>query len=229
MAHRLSQFQEFVLKFQSKWNLAGKTSEDWSQSFYVSGTINHNDADAETAALALAAPALALATTGTSLVGFAYYPSQSQVSTTNKTYTPGTHAGTQSAYSASPTLIQQLEVAAVAHAPIGKSTRGKTIYLRKYFHDVAASASDINALDGLTSASTLLGVFNNGAGPHAVVPVSPTSGKNGPWTMETHLFTHQLRKGKKRKQPAAGLIQQLVNAGMSTADAVALAAKLLLK
>lgn len=227
MGHRNDAFQEFVLDFESPWNLAGKTVEVWSQSFYVSGTITHTDTEAEAAALALAQPALALAATGTSLVGFSYYPSGSLVSTTNKTYTPGTHPGTSSAYSSPPSALQQLEVTAVAHCPIGKNTRGKTIYLRKYFHSVFAHSVDPNSLESLTSASTLLAPFNSGAGPHSVVPCSPTSGKTGgPWTMETHLYTHQLRKGKKRKAPTASQLEQLLHAIPGVQD-IATLAKLL--
>jgi hypothetical protein len=199
MASRLTQFQEFVLTFQSPWNLAGKTSHNWHQSFYVSGTINHTDADAETAGLALAKPALDLASAQTSLIGITYYPSQSIVSTTNKVYAVGTHPGTAAAYLNSPVDHQQLEVCVVAHAPIAKNSKGKEVYLRKYFHDVAAADADNNAHQTLTPAFTALTPFNTGSGPHSVVPCSATTGKSGPWTVETHLFTHQLRKGKKRK------------------------------
>ena len=113
MGSRLDTYQGFVLTFQSPWNLSGVTSHKWHQTFYVSGTITHNDADAETAAVALAQPALSLATAQTSLISFAYYPAGSLVSTVNKTYPPTSHPGTGSAYSASPTQQQQLEVVPV--------------------------------------------------------------------------------------------------------------------
>lgn len=212
MASRNDAFQEFVLSFQSPWNLGGATSHRWSQSFYVSGTITHTQADAETAALALAGPALSLATAATSLVGWSYYPSGSLVSTAQATYAPGTHAGSRAAYSSSSDPVMQLEVAAVAHCPIGKNIRGKEIYLRKYFHDVCSDVANPNSLGILAAPGALLNPFNAGAGPHAVVPVSPTSGKQGgPWTMEGHLFTHQLRKGKKKKKVSASFLEQLVD------------------
>jgi hypothetical protein len=225
MASRLDQFQGFVLTFQSPWNLAGMTTHNWSQSMYVSGTIDHNDAEAEAAGLALAAPALALASSKTSLIGIKYYKSQSLVSTTNKEYAPGTHPGTASAYNAlTEGAEQQLEVAAVAHGAIGKNSKGKTVYLRKYFHDVAAGPSDPNALAQLTDATALLHPFIVGAGPHAVVPVSPAHGTPAPvWTMEAHLFTHQLRKGKKKKKPSAGLIATVEHLVGDTLDAATLA------
>lgn len=232
MASRLDQFQEFVLTFQSPWNLAGKTDHRWSQSFYVSGTIEHSAADAEAAALMLASPALLLASNRTSLVQFNYYPAHSLVSTVVKIYAPGDHPGTAGAYDVAPQAAQQLEVAAVAHCPIGKNTRGKEIYLRKYFHDVVAHATDPNSLSPLVDAATLLAPFNTGSGPHSVVPCSPVSGATGgPWTMESHVFTHQLRKGKKKKKVPAPLlssvISDLVNAGLDAASALALARKIL--
>jgi hypothetical protein len=197
----LNTYQEFVLTFQSAWNLAGQTEKRWSQSFYVSGTITHSAADAEAAALALAGPSLALARASTSLIGWTYYDTGATTASQEKTYAPATHPGSGSAYVATGAAEQQLEVAAVAHCPVGVNTKGKEVYLRKYFHDVLAENSDPNTLRSLTNPSTFLDVFNHGAGPHNVVPVSPSKGtEGGPWTMETHLFTHQMRRGKKHKK-----------------------------
>ena len=79
-----------------------------------------------------------------------------------------------------------------------------TVYLRKYFHDVQCDAVDPNKVGDLISPSNVLLPFNNGAGPHLVRPCSPTTGVAGsPWSFETHAFTHQLRKGKKKKKPAS--------------------------
>lgn len=228
MGHRLDNFQEFKLTFQSPWNLSADTTKRWSHSIYVTGTITHSDAEAEAAALDLAKPALALASSKTSLVEFSYYPSGQLVSQTVKIYTPGAHPGTRSAYGTTlGDLDQQLEVAAVAHCPIGKNTRGKEIYLRRYFHDVLALSSDVNALAPLADPSHLLDPYNVGSGPHAVTPCSPTSGHagTGPWVIETHLFTHQLRRGKKKKK-AQSLINELIDLGLDAADAASLAAKL---
>jgi hypothetical protein len=228
MGHRLDNFQEFVLTFQSPWNLGAEATHNWSQSFYVSGTITHDDAAAEAAGLALAAPALALAHSDTSLIGITYYPSGSLISTVQKTYTPGAQPAGGHGYLGGVGTWQQLEVAAVMHCPIGKNIRGKEIYLRKYFHAVQADQANPNALAPTIAHDLLFGVFNTGAGPHAVVPVSPTSGAaGGPWSLESHLFTHQLRKGKKKKKTSSGsLIGDLIDAGLDAASAAALAAKL---
>jgi len=221
MGHRNAAFQAFVLTFESPWNLAGKTTELWSQVFYVSGTITHNDADAEAAALALAQPALSLANPTSHLLKIAYYPSGSLVSTVNKTYAPGQHPGTGTAYtSGNP---QQAEVTIVAHGQLpDKNSRGKPVYLRKYFHAVSTSQTDPNALPPLSvPVTTLLAPYITGAGPHAVVPVSPHTGQPAAtWTLETHVFTHQFRKGKKKKVAASqSLFDQLVQ---TIGDAAAL-------
>jgi hypothetical protein len=42
--------------------------------------------------------------------------------------------------------------------------------------------------------------WNAGAGPRLLVPCDPTDGTiGGPWVIESHLFTHQVRRGVKRK------------------------------
>lgn len=226
MGHRLDQFQEFVLVFESPWNLGSATTHKWSHGIYVTGTIDHTDAEAEAAALDLASVTLQLAQSHTSLVQAKYYKSGSLVSTWEKIYAPGTHAGTAAAYAdISGSKPQQLEVAAVAHCPIGINTKGKEIYLRRYFHDVLA-ASDPNSLAALAGVDPLT-IYNTGAGPHKVTPCSPTSGHagTGPWVMEHHLFTHQLRR-KKKKKPSANLINQLEDLGLSVAQALAVRALL---
>lgn len=227
MGHRNDAFQEFVLTFTSPWNLAAKTSEEWSQSFYVTGTQTHSDTDAEAAGLALAGPALALASPRTSLTKITYYPSQSLVSTFNKVYTPGSHPGTASYIATEDLCEQQLEVTAVAHCPIGTNTRGKEIYLRKYFHDVSTKTGDPNTVGDLITPATVLAPFNTGAGPHLVRPCSPSSGAAGAsWVFEPHAYTHQLRKGKKRKAPTASQLTQLLHAIPGVTD-IATLAKLL--
>ncbi|HEX8869204.1 MAG TPA: hypothetical protein VF821_26325, partial [Lentzea sp.] len=84
------------------------------------------------------------------------------------------------------------------------------VYLRKWIHDVQASGSLPSNMGTLTNPAQVLAVWNTGAGPHSVVPVSPSTGaQGGPWVFETHLFTHQLRKGKKKKVVKASSVDLL--------------------
>jgi hypothetical protein len=192
-----------AVRFQSPWNIANETTHDWNNKWAISGTIVLDQAAAEATALDLAQPILDLAHPHTSLIGFAYYPSGSTVATETGTFTPGEKPGTAVAYSGTGGGICQLEVCALARSLVGKSVRGKNVYLRKWIHDVQASAANPNSLDALLNAGSLFDAWNVGSGPHSVVPVDPTSGLPGaPWTVETHLYTHQLRRGAKRKKVA---------------------------
>jgi hypothetical protein len=196
-------FHRMALRFESPWNIAGETTHNWSNKFAISGTIQLDAADAQATALDLAEPCLGIAHPHTSLVGYAYYPSGSTVATQTGEFTAGTHPGTAAAYSGSGGGIQQLEVCALARSLVGKSSRGKNVYLRKWIHDVQCAAGDPNSLDDSLDANHVLAAWNTGSGPHSVVPVDPTSGDVGaPWTFETHLYTHQLRRGAKRKATA---------------------------
>lgn len=199
-------YQRFVLDMESPWNLPGQTVHVWHNKFSVSGTITMSQADAELTALDLWQPIAALVTSKTSLIGWSYYQAESRTANAGATYAPGTHQGTNVAFISDTVVPQQLEVCMVARAPLpDKNSRGKEVYLRKWIHD-ASAGTDPNTIAHLNDPTTTLAKWNNGSGPHNVVPVDPTGGKPGtPWSMEQHLYTHQLRRGpRKKKAPAAG-------------------------
>lgn len=212
------QYQRIQLAFQSPWNLGAETTQNWNQKFNLSGTVALNAADAEATALELASVGLSLASPGTSLVKAAYYPQGSHVNTWEAVYTPGTHPGTQSAYVATGASHQQLEVAIVARVQIGKNSRGKPVYLRKWHHDVLAESGNPNQHRAFTDVTTLLEPYNVGAGPNNVRPVGPTSGvMGGTWTIEQHLFTHQIRRGHKKKIAAGSAAYDILLAKIEDA------------
>ena len=190
---------------QSPWNLPGQTVHVWHNKFNLSGTVAFSQADGEATALDLWQPIASLCSAGTSLIGWSYYAPGATVSSLGATYTAGTHAGTRAAYGTPGALAScQLEVCALCRAPVGRNTRGKEVYLRKWVHDVAAESADPNTIGQLVNPATVLGKWNTGSGPHNVVPVDPTGGaQGGPWTVETHLFTHPLRRGPRRKAAKA--------------------------
>jgi hypothetical protein len=198
-------YQRIALKFQSPWNIASETTHDWSLKFNLTGSVLMGDADAEATALALAQGPLALASPRTALIEYSYYPAGATVASSYKTYALGTHMGTQAGYVSTAGVQQQLEVCILFRAPVGKNIHGKQVYLRKWVHDVLADGGDPNACWNLNPLNTIIGAWMTGAGPHQVVPVSPSTGTPGsPWSAEVHLFTHQLRRGAKRKKLAPG-------------------------
>ncbi len=192
---------------ESPWNLPGVTKHRWHCKFSVSGTIAMNAADAEATALDLWGPIRRFTEPHTSLVEWAYYQSGHTSADLTGSYAAGTHAGDRSNYTTGTGHQQQLEVCILARCPVGKNTRGKQVYLRKWIHDVESDIADANAIMSNTGSPACLLEWIHGAGPHDVVPVDPTDGtQGGPWTVETHLYTHQLRRGPRRRKAAAGSI-----------------------
>jgi hypothetical protein len=200
-----SVFQRVVLTMESNWNIGNELTHLWRNSFYLSGTIDHSQAEAELLALDLYKPIQRL-TVSASLVGWDYYKRSESVSSASASYPVGTHKADSSGYNGTASAMQQqLEVCILARCPVGKNTRGKEVYLRKWIHNVLGSAADPNTVETLNAPSIVLAEWDTGAGPHDCVPVDPTSGaQGGPWQLETHLYTHQLRRGSKRKAAASG-------------------------
>lgn len=199
-------YQRITLRFVSPWNLGNVIEHEWAVKFSLSGAVNTPQADLDATALDLAHPILMLTSAKTSLIGWDHYPIGSATHDYNLTYPKGTHMGDQGGFSAG-NAAQQLEVCVLAEAPVGYSTKGRPVYLRKWIHDVQGGPSDPNTIGALTaSAAIILQKWNSGSGPHNLVPVSPTTGaQGGPWTLAQHLYTHQLRRGPVKKAKAGGL------------------------
>lgn len=170
-------------------------------------------AEAEQTALDLWQPIAGMTSPQTSLIGWSYYEAGSKVASSGTSYAPSTHVGTHLAYDQANAAPQQLEVCILAVAPCGKNSRGKQVYLRKWIHNVLADKTDPNTHCALLNATNLLDAWNQGSGPHKLVPCDPTGGATGgPWAIQTHLYTHQLRRGPKRRkvQASSGTLSELV-------------------
>jgi hypothetical protein len=192
-------YQRIVLRMESPWNLGTATSHEWSVKFSLSGASGLPGGSQEATALDLWQPIAAITSAHTSLVGWDHYPNESSTHDGNAIYPIGTHVGTAQAWTVGQ-ANQQLEVCLLAICPVGTSSKGRPVYLRKWIHDVQNSAGDLNAHGTLANAATLFDKWNHGAGPSLLVPVSPTTGvQGGPWTVEQHLYTHQLRRSPKHK------------------------------
>lgn len=223
-------YHRFALTFTSPWNIGTVTTHNWHCKFSVSGTIVMTAADAQATAIALAQPILDVASSKTYLSAWAYYPSGTNVAAQFGSFLPTDHPGTGNAYGTGPFAPAQLEVVGLARSLVGKNSKGKPVYLRKWCHDVQVLQSNPNSFGGVAGTYQGLKAWNTGSGPHNVVPVSPTTGlQGGPWTFETHAYTHQLRRGAKKKKisPAApSFLSQLVAAGYSIAQALEIISKL---
>lgn len=199
-------YQRITLDMESPWNLHGDTVHVWHNKFSLSGSISMAFAEAEATALALWQPIAALVSPKTSLVGWSYYLAGSKTSASGTSYAPGLHAGTRNAYAAGLSAAQQLEVCVLATSAVGKNSRGKQVYLRKWIHDAAASDADANTIATLNAPTSLFTQWDHGSGPHSVVPVDPTDGTQGqPWVAAQHLYTHQLRRGPRKKKATSAI------------------------
>jgi hypothetical protein len=197
-------YQRFALYFEHPWAYAGETIHRWSLKFNLSGAQALLQTEMEPTALDLAAPVLRLSRTSGHFVGWRYYPPEGHTATGIKDYLANEHPCTRSAYAPAAGSEQQLEVCALAEASVGKSATGKPVFLRKWIHGVLASGegNEFEAPNNPPSGG-VLHEWINGAGPKLVVPVDPTGGTQGTgWTITTHLHTHQLRRGPKRKKAA---------------------------
>lgn len=199
-------YQRMVLRIASPWNLGGETLHEWGVKFNLTGDTPLLTAEMEPTALDLWAPIRQLTSSSSSLVHWVYYPQGSRIKSGEQDYAQGLHPGDHSGYvTPAGAPQQQLEVAILAECPVGLNSRGRRVYLRKWIHDVIAdTASHSNAHAPLNNATGILGPWSNGSGPKSLVPCDPTDGmQGGPWTFKSHLYTHQVRRGPKRKKPAA--------------------------
>lgn len=194
-------YQRIRLTLNSPWNQDGKSNEDWSVMFSLSGATNLLATEMEPTALDLFDPIKQLSHAATYLKHWSFYPIQGHAATGFMDYTLSQHPCTASAF-ATVTERQQLEVCFLTICPVGKSASGKPKYLRKWVHGSVSDGSGNQRkayAAGVTDA-TVFAKWNTGSGPKSVVPVSPTDGtQGGPWQLSGPLHTHQLRKGHKRK------------------------------
>lgn len=194
-------YQRIRLTLNSPWNQDGKTSEDWSVMFSLSGATDLLANEMEPTALDLFDPIKQLCEASTYLSKWSFYPIQGHAATGFKQYTPTDHPATHSAF-ATADQLQQLEVAYLCECPVGKGASGKPKFLRKWIHQACSNGTGnqrANYNTGITDA-TVFAKWNTGCGPRTLVPVSPTDGtQGGPWGLKTQLHVHQLRKGHKRK------------------------------
>lgn len=211
MADSIAQ-QRIILGIECPWVLGTETTHVWHSKFSLSNSPTMSAADAETTAFDLWLPIKGMTTADAKFVSWSYYPAGSKVSAAGGTYPPTLHPGDASGVSpGSQRQVQQAEVCMVIRAQCSTNVRGKPVYLRKWVHNIFSDPADCNKAPPRLNEATLLAPWQTGAGPHKVVPVDPTGGNPGAlWKVEDHLFTHQFRRGTRRKAKASsGLLGSL--------------------
>ena len=191
-------YNRIRLNMSSPWDYGRQQPQLWSCNFVLSGAAPMTVfSDVETTALDLWTPISGLTQADTNLVGWSYYPPNSHSSTFAQTYAAGVHGGTGNGLVTS-TKQQQGEVCILCEGPTDKNSRGKQVYLRKWIHNVTCATGNQNQRPALVGDP--VAKWKTGSGPNLLVPIDPDSGMQAStWTVKTHLYTRQFRKGKKRK------------------------------
>jgi hypothetical protein len=187
-------YSRVTLKFETPYARRDGDHQTWQLKFSLSGDTLTSSADAEEVALALADPVLAITTTATSLTGWLYYPTGSNVNTYQGSYDYGDMPGTTLGYVADEGYDCQLEVCALAKAHVGVSSKGKATYLFKHIHDVWQQGDSAGVLNPVHADN--FAAWSTGLGSHDLVTVSPTTGDaSAAWELDAALYTRQLRRG----------------------------------
>lgn len=102
----------------------------------------------------------------------------------------------------------------------GLSSRGKPVYLRKFFHSVGQVQGDYSGnlpAAAVTQIAPHIAPWTNGSLPGGRVIISPSGRQSsGPPTVQPYLGNHQMPRGRKRRalatsSNASGLLSQLLN------------------
>lgn len=188
-------YQRITLKFETPYARRGGADQQWQLKFSLSGVDMTDHTTIATTASDLAAPILLLCSPNTSYCGFLYYQHGSNVNYYQESYDYGDNPGSGDGYiSGGSGRTTQLEVCALARAHVGVSAGGKPVYLMKHIHDVYELADSPGVLE--PPLADVLTVWSTGVGPNDLVTISPTTGDaSEPWTIDSALYTRQLRRG----------------------------------
>ena len=190
-------YRRCVLRVLSPWFDTSDDTHQWSARFNVSGAGPLPAADIEATALDLWEPIRQLTGVSSWLHGWSWYDPGNKVATAEQVYTPTQYPGGGTAWMGGGVHCYT-EAAALCESHAGFNSRGKPVYLRHYVHDIPLLQNHGRELPQIFAPGPF-DKWNNGAGPHQVVPVRPSNGQQGgPWYVVPAAHTHQMRRGKKR-------------------------------
>jgi hypothetical protein len=188
-------YNRITLKFETPYARRGGAHQTWHLKFSLSGDDMTDHSDIAATASDLAAPVLLLCSPNTSYTGFLYYQHGSNINYYQESFEYGVNPGSGDGYDAGGSgRTTQLEVVALCRAAVGVSAGGKPVYLMKHVHDVYEQEGSPGVM--LPPLADVLDPWSTGCGPNDLVTVSPTTGDaSAAWTIDTALYTRQLRRG----------------------------------
>lgn len=87
----------------------------------------------------------------------------------------------------------------------GLSSRGKPVYLRKYFHAISDTAATTGRIPGAVAAAinTRVAAWTNGTLANGVVVISPSGRQStSPPAAKTYVWNRQMPRGRRKKKKA---------------------------
>lgn len=201
-------YPNFVLKYTSPWR---GTEHVWSVTSSHSGALLGSQALALNfcqAVHGVMAAFMSPAALEQYLSGWRYYDGHNSAAVYEADYSsaggsssagwvgPSGYGG---AYAGTPTTVCGLETCVVLDAPIGNSSAGRPISMRKWIHGVPGG-SDADQPPLSTGAAAIAAQLGNGTLPSNRVLVSP-KGAQGQWVVSGYFGSHKMPR---RKKKAAG-------------------------
>lgn len=197
MATQPVKYNTLILKYGVPWKGAVHTT---SLKTTFSGQPIADEADAAATALDLAGVFTTFQKPGIQWLDWIYYAPGATVATFAASFTKQPN-NQGDAYQSGP--INQPaagEMAVMLYAPVGRSSKGKTTYLRKFVHGVPVGAGEGDVTPAVAMQNTGLSLLSQGFGTANFVTVSPTTGaQSGAWAVANYYHSRQFRRGQKRK------------------------------
>lgn len=220
----------FALKYTSPWR--GKQHQ-WSVTSSHSGASFGAEADQISFLQSVHAVIASFIASGSSTYcsGWDYYNGQDKAALASAIYATGAAANTAgfggsrygNAYGGSTVGYSGLETCVLLYAPVGLSTTGKPVSLKKFIHSVpAGNGNDAPPLVA-ADANPLAAQLGDGSLFGNRVLIS-ASGKQGAWVVDQFFSNHQMPRKRKKKVSGNVAASNLLVQALDNAASVALKA-----
>jgi hypothetical protein len=194
-----------VIVESSQWNKYGDDEKLWSMKFHFTGVTEASDSEIS-ALFSAFLPGVATFLNGSAYIKQAlYYPQDSDINSYQESYTAATHPGTATGYAGfvANQVASQLEVCHLFSCPEKISSKGKQVYLRKFFHvgainPTGGAGSTAVPFQPSSAGAATLETWTTGIGTNELVVTGPSGvAPSGTWSIRPYLVTRQLRKTPK--------------------------------
>jgi hypothetical protein len=205
-------YPNFVLKYTAPWR---GTQHVWSVASSHSGALLSSNAQVLSLLQSIHgvfAEFMSVAAADQYLSGYRYYDGHASAAIYEADYTsaaasasagwaaPADYGG---AYAGTNNNVCGLETCLVLQAPIGNSSSGRPLFMRKWIHGVPAG-NDMDQPPLSTSAAAIVAQLGNGTLPYNRVLVSP-KGAQGAWVYNGYYGAHKMPRRNPKRTSSSSL------------------------